>query len=142
MCLDTAVSLETEQEGLGYKCFNVRGEQQLLTMLHNFPVERGEWISNPRPNTDIGYRPRAVYRSGFHILKNRHEAYLYLAREWGFQNRPWRIQEVFTSPFAILPVKYKQAHTQGGQYGYEVVVADELYILTEEELREFQRDII
>lgn len=134
MCLDTSVPTATLEEGVGYKCFR-NYQNKLVTMLQYIPVERGAWVTNPRPNEQIGFDFRTRYRSGFHILTEVEEAYLYLAHEYGFKRCPWRVS---SSVFEIFPVRYKNAHTRGAQYDYKVVVADDIYILTADEIRTFE----
>lgn len=133
MCLDTATKLDPQQEGIGYKCFQTDPGGGLRTMLNYFPVERGKWITNP----DAGGMIRSwgvEYFSGFHILENCDEVLLYLGHEYSMHNYPWHIS---AHRFEIFPVKYKAAHTRGTQYGFKVIVADEIYILTDDELQEF-----
>jgi hypothetical protein len=137
MCLSTSTLLETPVEGVGYKCFQIR-HGNLYTMLQYTLVTRGEWLKNPWPKQDIGWHPTERYRSGFHVLDRRDEAYLYLAHEWNFKDFPWRIS---SHQYEIFPVRYKNGHTRGTQYGYHVIVADDIYILTDDELKEHEKQI-
>ena len=125
MCLNVVTANNLKKTGVGYKVFhvskagNLRGEH--FGSKHRL-LRR--WLS------EIWYRPRTFHKTrmisadrsgqeypqGWHIYTNKKEALDYA--NWTYE--------------IVKKVRYRDAHTEGTQFGREIIVADEIYIYKQE----------
>ncbi len=120
----------SDEEVTVYKAFSKNLGGTLDFPYHGGQVKRGEWLTatdkylspygrDGKIQVDIGHERYAV---GFHGYV--HET---SAKNFGLGHIGG------TGDFAVLPVKFRKVRTEGVQGG-KVLVADEMYVPTEEEL--------
>ncbi len=123
MCLDKVSKKKPAPEGIGYKVFHLwPGDDQLYGDIARRNKVRpvGTWLKSRNysvPRGDVSVISiRGKYPVGWHIFKS-----LAGARDWVYGIDP--------DSYATRRIKYRQAHTEGTNDNYKIVIAKEIYII-------------
>lgn len=124
MCLQTISEKSPKKEGIGYKVFSrnrmMRGEDLLRGDCYVGARPIGVWL-NAKKYANLPL-PSLKYVRDWHIWATEKGAKAWVIRRsrWGSKHR---------KSLVVRKVEYKEAHTQGKQVGYKVIVAEEIRII-------------
>lgn len=128
MCLQTVSKTKPKPEGMGYKVFYKNPNRGIETANQFFPVTLGKWLHAFKrgvlyTQVSVSSLKKYPYPKGFHVFASKEGAIAWVV-DFGYQ--------------IVLPVKYRKAHTQGTQEGRKVIVADEIFVEYQRELKELK----
>ena len=121
MCLTKITNEVIEEEGIGWKIYEIKEDKILTSWYQKDVVLMNQWMKadNYRiPLINCGLSCRNIYRHGFHIYKNKENG-LFMCN---FLSR------YFPQKSQLVLVKYRKLITSGRTLDVVEIVAEEIFV--------------